>query len=1280
MSKIGRNDPCPCGSGKKYKHCHLNIDKEKSNPGLETIISDYKMKAALKGYPDVPRPSRNNSFISYAKEYETGHIFNMLTGLQLIPQNHGKNLRIEIMAKEALMLLNNFKEPDYLKLKNVIKESYPMYHAEDPPEGLFTETVLFHGGNYTFMPGIASKSADVFRAMTESIFVKKNNFTKQFKDEIYQGIILLLELGERIFSKANIKRYDYIEDIGHAFHFPNTIEDYSIGLKELREICDAKGIDAEVVEYFVTEADNEYLKSTNDDLNPLLYSPLVRIHDRYYFPIISAQAISLNEFIISTAIKHKCEEEFLKLYFSTIWSDVLSACGSMKWLMTTIKLPEIKNNVQVKEAIFQFDAYRLAYVVFKHDNSISDKYHEEEHYIKTNTEKGELNINKRINEVLDYLTIEKKFEGYKFLVLYLSGEIGRFSLMNIEKEKFGEERIWFGAFEFIQLCRSEEWNLLSLLKYARVYREFTDRKSRIMMTDPIDGYSVYKNSDESFYMGDDTNADWINIAPGTGANLFRKAKQKRDLHGALSYVDDRLVYRLVEKSSDFSPLYSTVHEAKISNLLLETYGFPIWIESLQAASENRNYIRQFAEAILFWLQILQPKIKPTLSETFKEPLIIELWLDKFFFSNYTSEELKNTLTDQKFKSHYSNKRLFFYIPGQVLKEISGNTNKGERLILQELIKSFNHLPGVTLSDVFIEETLNELMPVNNKKMILLIDSQNNIQLDTRWLNISHFATDAETGLLLDNQVSILNYPTTIPEKFVEKTEKVAFCNYAVQKLLEFLQDKLAEFDNNDLLRRLIDLNEALTFNREHNKIIIPSQILCFGQSEEYIDDLHKKERKLVSTTLATRCLIEYLAAKPSSGKKRVSLDDIDKLLAIMHEIINWGMISDSIHYGLDNPEIGLLKSGRIGISKSFYDEKMRPFSEANILADIDSNLESFDNRFETWERKPNSKEVDDYWDTVDEAFKQDWGITFTDLNAITHFAVYYAIEKEDSVGFVTKNEFTEQIIKRSSIREDDIKRGIELLLMKERDEYLIAPSGYKNEDVFPWKYNREFSFLRRPFVESRNDDGESIIIWGMRNAQAASRQLYQLFLSGRLKYGGPAINKLLGARNDKRGKNYRKEVFEWFKKIEGIKVWEHEIKIAPNGHLVDINDLGDIDLLVYDGKKNIVYNIECKRTHQAKNIHEMKSELDRYLGRTGQKKHLEKHIQRHEWLLKNKKALASFIKSDTECQVKSFILVSDVIPLTYLAAEELPLPIVAYPELKRLGMSILDSIVNKQSN
>jgi preprotein translocase subunit SecA len=24
--KVGRNDPCPCGSGKKYKNCHMKME------------------------------------------------------------------------------------------------------------------------------------------------------------------------------------------------------------------------------------------------------------------------------------------------------------------------------------------------------------------------------------------------------------------------------------------------------------------------------------------------------------------------------------------------------------------------------------------------------------------------------------------------------------------------------------------------------------------------------------------------------------------------------------------------------------------------------------------------------------------------------------------------------------------------------------------------------------------------------------------------------------------------------------------------------------------------------------------------------------------------------------------------------------------------------------------------------------------------------------------------------------------------------------------------------
>lgn len=40
MDKIGRNDPCPCGSGKKYKQCCLN--KPKPPRFKATLLSQPK--------------------------------------------------------------------------------------------------------------------------------------------------------------------------------------------------------------------------------------------------------------------------------------------------------------------------------------------------------------------------------------------------------------------------------------------------------------------------------------------------------------------------------------------------------------------------------------------------------------------------------------------------------------------------------------------------------------------------------------------------------------------------------------------------------------------------------------------------------------------------------------------------------------------------------------------------------------------------------------------------------------------------------------------------------------------------------------------------------------------------------------------------------------------------------------------------------------------------------------------------------------------------------------
>ena len=51
MKKIGRNDPCPCGSGRKFKNCHLGREDELNPEGMGEF--SLEMSARITGLPPV---------------------------------------------------------------------------------------------------------------------------------------------------------------------------------------------------------------------------------------------------------------------------------------------------------------------------------------------------------------------------------------------------------------------------------------------------------------------------------------------------------------------------------------------------------------------------------------------------------------------------------------------------------------------------------------------------------------------------------------------------------------------------------------------------------------------------------------------------------------------------------------------------------------------------------------------------------------------------------------------------------------------------------------------------------------------------------------------------------------------------------------------------------------------------------------------------------------------------------------------------------------------------
>ena len=126
-------------------------------------------------------------------------------------------------------------------------------------------------------------------------------------------------------------------------------------------------------------------------------------------------------------------------------------------------------------------------------------------------------------------------------------------------------------------------------------------------------------------------------------------------------------------------------------------------------------------------------------------------------------------------------------------------------------------------------------------------------------------------------------------------------------------------------------------------------------------------------------------------------------------------------------------------------------------------------------------------------------------------------------------------------------------------------------------------------------------------------------------------------------------------------------------------DYGDIDVMAYNPATNVLYSIECKNTNTAKNVREMRTEMDSYLGRgenleTDKKRALVlKHLRRHQWLVNNMEQVKSVIGTTEAPIVKSMMLTAAVIPTSYLKREETPLSILNFPELKLKGLAYLDS-------
>lgn len=1264
--KIGRNDKCPCGSGEKYKRCCINKPEQ-----------DYERKTS-------PFHKNENAENPFFTKYNTVTLLKTFAGLSLLPENHGKNVRIEELARVAMQNYNNNESiPSAKVLKEFLDVEYPSHYMEDPVVNLFTDLVTFYGGDYLLFPGITENGSFVLNNLLAAIFHWPNSkLPKQFVINCTHTIKLILSISNILAVRLGYKRYQEGVDVDEKIIVPNGItldrlnEVVVFSAEELKKLCFENGIAYEAINEFLLDINSPEITSGFVEDSPLIYKPILKIDNQFIVVSPTTLSFAITDYIWSTAEGMGCMKQLNDAYHDFLWNNLQMQLGQMKFKHMTVG----GIGLDEREGLYRFDDDKIAYIQYLPDDGLNFKENKTESKNVLGEEEDK-SVHKK--EVISKLIALPEFAGYEILDFTIISPIGRSFMYPVMKAEYGRT-ITIPIFELDVLWNLKETDALDLWKFS-IAKEVQGNPLGMFSFSFLDQYKMYKDHHDSFYLSDDRKYDSISVQVGYADDLIKQSKHKTDKHSVLKNIDGRLVNVQVERKDAYMPVYVNPMGLLSSKLefLIEGFYQPIWVSpSFDLEEYNgdiRNVLWQINDAIAYWLWQVQGDIKEDLKMLGNKPLTVTFDLDpiKKFETIERDFKREEGLSD-KFQSLATEDSFSIVIPDAIIPFLYGSDNAGERELVKNLIIGINKILEVnglpSISVERISQIIDSKAPLGMKKKFFILDTNDNLLLDPRNLKGHRYVQEYDTNVVLNSIVPTLGALCPPVGEIVAHDAKDDLSFKIVQNaLFPFLRSKIVTYDSTELLKRFISQYESIIRKREELRVYTPTRIACFVNVDRHQIDLQEDLKDINKTSLALRCLIEHVGAEPNKGGKVISDAAIDELVAIMDQIISWGSISDQIHYDLFDVKLSVLNSGRIGVEKTQFKDVFDPYYSSKTNENITDAISTFNQVFP---QNENSKGKD-VPKNLDKAFIADYGISFTRICEFIEGLCNIGFLQTNPYSAFPLNELRDEINKYvKHFDEREFKCAIDYLSITNRGKVDKLPKGYDFIDIMPWRFNRMLSFLRKPIVivDAERSGESKVVYWGVRNLLDSRMYIAEQFFSDRLRvFENSHVKKVLGKFANERGQALVKKIMDSINP-KGL-IIDNDVYIGPSYSLKNEIDIGDIDILIIDVSKKIIFSIECKSMSPSRNIKEMIEEVQKLFGSGSEMGWIDKHVRRHEWILANRDQINNKYKIDvSDFEIKSVFVTNEDMLTPYLRKQMLPIPFMTSYEFEKEGYKSLFKI------
>jgi hypothetical protein len=1104
--------------------------------------------------------------------------------LELLPENAERVLRLQAFAQvvASLPVRENLPKISLPRLRQFLSgtELTSLAHGEDPFPNAFVEEVPFFGGSYSVFPGTASGAAFTFRLLSRTVF-RDETLSRSVGPHVHFLIRGVLSLSNAIVARAGLRRgVNPASEASSAIVLPNS--------NRLNTLKNAVTFAREDMEAFFGAG--ELAKRPWDQLtalagsvpavgfsfedSPLMLRPIIQAGNTFIVPCPEVLLTALNHHVVALALGHAGRQAFVEAYSHQV---VFSVASSMRYLWITSvghDLPRRSAIPETQERVFRCDVDKLVYALVVPD-TLQDFQPELGSGGFHRTPELADRIRQRVREVEDSL-YDRAPDLNELLCLLVLGGIGRAHVLGFGEVTSDAVFQIFPAHELVTFALLEGGNSLALWRFSREAERLRERMM-VRSWSPLDEFGLYRRHNHSFYISDDLPPNILSLTTDFSGALHREVIETRDWQAVPNYDGNGYIEVTTLHGNRKIPIYipSSLFSSKAA-VFVDGLPFPLWVVAAteKHSHETHSFYAELASALAYWLwQCSEPLMAAIHYRPDSEDVIrIEFsipgeaeWSKPADIPKVGGENgLIVTTIDRSTKS------IRLSLQAGISTLFNTGNNYGERECLRCMLQGLREILQVEdgLTDQKITSIIDHVAPLGLKKMVFLLDMRRLPELDPRGIPHYRPVQEGDVEDVLDRVGKYLRDSCNLPEGPVPDGERNSVLKEAVGFCYRELQQMVRSHRPEEFLEFLMREHEAVIRENAYRKLTIPTRIACFEMAEDIVQQMQDEFPKIAVAALAGRFLVEYAAAEPPVGFRPISLGSYDEMRALSNHIINFGMLSDAVKYELSDMELAMLKSGRLGRTHGKYEGATAKHMRETMMDDIAQAPEHFARNWPTPDMHLRSNELVEALDT---AALTEFGFTMTDVSEFVGAIRHVGEEIDPGVAVIGREELIERIIGPLGWSRNRVLDAITLFSLGPRTKFLDAPSGGTVADVYPWRFNRTVSYLRRPLVV-REEPAGAQILWGNRHVETSHENLLSLCLTGRLKAQTDAMRSFIGQLRNKQGRDFNDSVADAMRDNLGFLVKRRVKRIGR----LQLDNLGDIDVLAADVNKNRVIVVETK--------------------------------------------------------------------------------------------------------